>query len=517
MACLRCFIKRQSRSDTGVDGVGMENSWFSRILTSFSPHGDRPPQHAHVNYGESSSSLKEQNHAGMELQGSDERLLDAESLQDIDSPDHPEEGKSLGLEGIIEAGEVAMDISDKIEIGNAELMSNWIAESSEVEGFSKPEESDRIAIRQLNVESIIDGERGGELIRETNVLQTVGKMKVSHWEEALWNDDGNSQFKAIAEAEDDYDDDDDVRLVLKIENISNMTSNSMQTSDRRDPIAVTMFPGELNPRRRSSRGTIVLVRLLSAVACILLAVGFIILIAGLLLAVILLPACFQAAAIQRSVAYIVISNLMGRRANARKMLKSGFKCRIPSFILLAIMLGVAKVLHEFFFSKIFLLGIEQEKIQRLNPSNSVNLLRLLATFNNVGEINFWVMLRIGLFVVCEYLIDALAYCIYMVACWVIIMETNFWGLGAVKRSFHLTKGMVRHALVIHAIEGIVCGDTCHWLLQFVIGQFGARLLISVFGMYFWVLWLIFYISARFKHDNSFQFSHRTFEEFLDRF
>lgn len=343
-------------------------------------------------------------------------------------------------------------------------------------------------------------------------LGTMDAIKSSNGME-LDDNGGDSEHNAV-HLEEDLDDlemvedDTDTLVRLKIVITSNETRKAVQESVI-DAIDLTFFTGKLLGGRGLDQGalphgglTILLILLLVAVA----------------VTVFLAIVGFQHAAVLGSVAYSVVSTHMGKRASARQAIKSSLKSSIGRLMWLAILHATLRGLQSLFFMKTLFGGImEMEQVELLVLRLSAAPFAFFAPFTDADATNFGMAVRIGLFVGFDYLFDGVAYCIYMVACWVTIMERNYWGLGAVTRSCNLVKGMEWQALVIRLIEAVVCGRTARFLLQLVIGQFAAASIICIGQMYFLVLWLIFYMSARSLHDRPSQFSYRTLEDFLDRF
>lgn len=304
------------------------------------------------------------------------------------------------------------------------------------------------------------------------------------------------------------EDDEDFLPRLKIESMSNDSKKVAQESVI-DAIDLTFITGKLLGGRGLDQGamphgglTMLLIFLLFAVA------------------VTVFPAIvgFQHAAVLGSVAYSVVSTHMGKRASARQALRSSLKASIGRLMWLAILHATLRGLHNLFCMKTLFGGVmEMEQVESLVLRLSATPFAFLAPFTDADATSLGMGIRIGLFVGLDYLFDGVAYCIYMLACWITIVERNHWGLGAVTRSCNLVKSMERQAIVVRLIEAGVCGRTARWLLQQIIGQFAASSLICLAQVFFLVMWLIFYMSARSLHDQSPQFSHRTLEDFLDRF
>ncbi|MCO5572568.1 hypothetical protein L7F22_026324 [Adiantum nelumboides] len=352
-------------------------------------------------------------------------------------------------------------------------------------------------------EMVREGQQEMDIIEESQSTYEEGGTKLDRagWESA---DDDILLGQEFGKVEDDSDD----LPRLKIESVSNQTKKVVQESVI-DAIDLTFFTGKLLGGRGLDQGalphgglTVLLIFLLVVVAvtAFLAIVGF------------------QHAAVLGSVAFSVVSTHMGKRAGARQAIKSSFKSSIGRLMWLAILHATLRGLLDLFFMKTLFGGImEMEQVETLVLRLSAAPFAILAPFIDADATSPGMAVRIGLFVGFDYLFDGVAYCIYMVACWVTIFERNYWGLGAMTRSRSLVTGMIWQALVIRLIEALVCGRTARWLLHHVIGQFAAASVICLGQMYFLVVWLIFYISARSLHDRSSHFSYRTLEDFLDRF
>eukprot|EP00249_Psilotum_nudum_P014405 c24804_g1_i1 orf=298-1929(-) len=295
---------------------------------------------------------------------------------------------------------------------------------------------------------------------------------------------------------------------LKLQTVSNATRNSKQEflEEMTDSV---FFTGRLLGGRGLDQGampqggmTVLLMLLILAAA----------------LTIFLAVAGFQHAAFLGSVAYSVVSTHMGKRANIRQAIRAGLKSGIERLMWLAILHATVKGLQSLFLMKtLFGSVLDMEHVEQLMLRLSITPFAFLAPFRDVEATDFGMQLRIGLFVVLDYFFDGLAYCVYVVACWVTIMERNFWGLGALSRSWNLVKGMQLEALAVKVLESVICGRSCRWMISQVLGQFPAALAVCIAQVYFLVVWLLFYFSARSIHDGSSQFSYRNLEDFLDRF
>ena len=227
---------------------------------------------------------------------------------------------------------------------------------------------------------------------------------------------------------------------------------------------------------------------------------------------------FQHALVLVSVAYSVVTTHLGERATFIQPIKASFKSNVGRLLWLAIIHASLHGLESFFFMKSIFGGVmEVSKTEDLVLRLASNPFAFLAPFMDVDATSIGMAIRIGAFVGFDYLFDGIAYCIYVVACWVTIMERNYWGIGALSRSFNLVETKRYQAFIIRLIETVVCGRSSRWLLQQVFGQLGSALMICTFRIFFLVCWLVFYISARAFHDLPSSFSYQTLEDFLDRF
>lgn len=318
-----------------------------------------------------------------------------------------------------------------------------------------------------------------------------------------WTDDSGEEDDGGILAEDEHS-----LQRIKFQNVNNETKRHVQEF-LIDTMDLTFFTGKPLGGRGLDQGamphgglTILLMFLVFAGA----------------LTIFLAIVGFQHAAVLGSVAYSVVSTHMGKRVSTRTAIISGFKSGIGRLMWLAILHATLRGLQSLFFMKTLFGGVmEMEQVEQLVLRLSVSPFAFLAPFRDVDATDISMAVRIGLFVGFDYIFEGVAYCLYAVACWVTILERDFWGLGALSRSWNLVKSMEAQALTVRVFEAMVCGRTCRWLLQQVLGQFLAAFVICTAQVYFLVLWLIFYISARSICDGPSRFSYRNLEDFLDRF
>ncbi|KAH7315596.1 hypothetical protein KP509_21G056700 [Ceratopteris richardii] len=469
-------------------------SWLSHIFAGVLPLEDQAPQPMNVKQGQMEGSLENAGHTNTDSQNSEGNLLDSQSLQEV--------------EGLTESSLTQADSNDS-EASRLSILENpketqggrrTFHEVESAESFDKSE-GGGVDASHVSHDSNSEGQKRAMMISEIKTSSTEDRTGVDHQDSLEY--DMQFSSRESAEAKNDVD----INLPhLKVENTSNMTKKVMQESVI-DAIDVSFFTGKLLGGRLDQGAfpqggfSVILVLLLIAVV----------------ITVVLAIVAFHHAAMLGSIAYSVVSTHMGKRVSAGQALKSSLRWSIGRLIWLSIVLAAASGIQSLFFMKTFFNAVlDMEQVEALVLRLSATPFAILAPFYDADAASPGMAVRIGLFVCCDYLFDAVTYCIYIVACWVTILERNLWGFGAVVRSCNLIKGMESQALMIRIIEAMICGRTSRWLLQHVIGQFAAVLVISTAHVYFLVLWLIFYMSARSLHDRPSHFSHRILEDFLDR-
>ncbi|KAI5055569.1 hypothetical protein GOP47_0029090 [Adiantum capillus-veneris] len=419
----------------GLKKFDTADSLLSRLLTALLPPDDQPSQHAGLKEEEPAGHKEQLKHTAASVPGSSSNEGNAVASESLQTMEHPPASSSMqgGLSADEENTREAQQEMDAIDN----------SESTHEEAGAK---HDRV--------SFVGGDSEDDDMQLEHGFDNFGKVE----------------------------DDTDVLPRLEIETASNETRKVVQESAI-DAIDLTFFTGKLLGGRGLDQGalphgglTVLLILLLVAVA----------------VTVFLAVVGFQHAAVLGSVAFSVVSTHMGKRASARQAIKSSLKSSIGRLMWLAILHATLRGLLDLFFMKTLFGGImEMEQVETLVLRLSAAPFAILAPFMDADATSPGMAVRIGLFVGFDYLFDSVAYCIYMIACWVTILERNYWGLGAVTRSGNLVKGMKWQALVIRLIEAAVCGRTARWLLQHVI--------------------------ARSLHDQPSHFSYRTLEDFLDRF
>lgn len=226
----------------------------------------------------------------------------------------------------------------------------------------------------------------------------------------------------------------------------------------------------------------------------------------------------QHAALLGTVAYSVISAYAGKQVGVVRAVKSGFRLGMIRLVWLAVLHGTIRDLICLFVMKSFVGGgvLEPEKVDRLVLRLSLMPFSILAPFTDVEATSLSLAARIGGFVSIDYIIDGTASCIYVMACWVTIMERQYWGFAALSRGWRLVSTMQSQVIAIKLLESILCGRSARWVLSLFMGNFLALLVVSVGQLYFVVCWLVLYLSARCKQDTNPRFSLRVLEDFLDR-
>lgn len=237
------------------------------------------------------------------------------------------------------------------------------------------------------------------------------------------------------------------------------------------------------------------------------------------LATLLVVAALQHSAVLGAVAYTVVSTHMNKRVSIKQSVRSGLRTGIWRLIWLAVLHGTLRALQCLFLMKsLFGKVLELEQMERLVLRLSIMPFAFRAAWKDDYATDMGMSSRIGAFVTLDYLFDGLAYSIYITACWVAIVESQYRGAETFYRGWSLVKRMPFQAATIKVIESVVCGRSFKWMLEQVVGHFLSMLIVSFLETFFLVLWLIFYFSARSKEnqDQTQQFSLRNLEDFLDR-
>ncbi|XP_068653173.1 uncharacterized protein [Aristolochia californica] len=92
--------------------------------------------------------------------------------------------------------------------------------------------------------------------------------------------------------------------------------------------------------------------------------------------------------------------------------------------------------------------------------------------------------------------------VFAVNCWVAIMDIRRGGQDILREGCYLISIMVKHAIRIKWFESIFCGSLVRMGLSQVGGNLFAMFFQSVAEVYFMVVWLVFYFSARAKEAES---------------
>eukprot|EP00252_Welwitschia_mirabilis_P020623 TRINITY_DN5089_c0_g2_i4.p1 TRINITY_DN5089_c0_g2~~TRINITY_DN5089_c0_g2_i4.p1 ORF type:complete len:484 (+),score=81.90 TRINITY_DN5089_c0_g2_i4:302-1753(+) len=237
------------------------------------------------------------------------------------------------------------------------------------------------------------------------------------------------------------------------------------------------------------------------------------------LATLLVVVALQHSAVLGAVTYTVVSTYMNRRVSIRRSVRSGLRTGMWRLIGIAILHGVCRALQSLFLMN-FLFGkvLEAEQMQKLVFQLSIMPCPLRASWHDDYAKTLGMSIRIAAFVAFDYLFDAVTYSIYIMACWVSIVENRQKGAELFIRAWNLVKCMPFQVTTVKIIESILCGISFKWLLQQVVGHFVSMLLLSLLETFFLVLWLVLYFSARWKESQgqSRRFSVRDLEDFLER-
>ncbi|CAM6025061.1 unnamed protein product [Sphagnum balticum] len=226
---------------------------------------------------------------------------------------------------------------------------------------------------------------------------------------------------------------------------------------------------------------------------------------------------FQHAALLGTLAYTVVSTYVGKRVGAVRAMKAGFQIGLLRLIWLAVLHDLFRDILCLFILKTAFGGVMMaEAADRLMLHLSIMPFSILAPFRGADASGWGMGSRIAFFVILEYVFDALASCVYKMACWVTIMERDYWGLAALTRAFRLVKSVQNQVLPLKLLESMLCGRSARWVLQQFMGPFLSLLLVSAGQLYFSVCWLILYFSARCKQETHPRFTHGVLEDFLDQ-
>ncbi|GLJ37491.1 hypothetical protein SUGI_0761680 [Cryptomeria japonica] len=237
------------------------------------------------------------------------------------------------------------------------------------------------------------------------------------------------------------------------------------------------------------------------------------------MATLLVVVALQHSAVLGAVAYSVVTTYMNKRVSIRQSVRSGLRTGMWRLIWLAVLHGSLRALQCLFLMKsLFGKVLELEEMEKLVLRLSTMPFAFQAPWKDEFATDLGMSFRIGAFISLEYLIDGLAYSIYITACWVAIMERQYRGAETLHRGWNLVKSMAFQAATIKVLESVVCGRSFKWVLQQVLGHFLATLIVSFIQSYFLVLWLVFYFSARAKESQGHarQFTERDLEDFHNR-
>jgi hypothetical protein len=147
---------------------------------------------------------------------------------------------------------------------------------------------------------------------------------------------------------------------------------------------------------------------------------------------------FQHAALLGTVAYTVVSTYVGKRVGAVRAMKAGFQIGLLRLIWLAVLHDLFRDILCLFIMKTAFGGVMvAEAADRLMLHLSIMPFSILAPFRGADGSGWGMGSRIAFFVILEYVFDAVASCVYKMACWVTIMERDYWGLAALTRAFRL--------------------------------------------------------------------------------
>ncbi|XP_049407691.1 uncharacterized protein LOC125871144 [Solanum stenotomum] len=121
------------------------------------------------------------------------------------------------------------------------------------------------------------------------------------------------------------------------------------------------------------------------------------------------------------------------------------------------------------------------------------------------------------FIISWFLVDLVVGFIFAVDSWVSIVDSRKSGREVVKEGCHLLGIMVCPAIGIKCWEVLVCGWCTRWILGRIFGEVFALAFQCVMEVYFMVVWLTFYLAARYNDASSVgrTFGRRELEGFLE--
>uniref|UniRef100_A0A7I4AUQ2 Uncharacterized protein n=1 Tax=Physcomitrium patens TaxID=3218 RepID=A0A7I4AUQ2_PHYPA len=161
----------------------------------------------------------------------------------------------------------------------------------------------------------------------------------------------------------------------------------------------------------------------------------------------------QHAALLGTVAYSVISAYLGKQVGVVRAVKSGLRLGMIRLIWLGILHGTFRDLMSLFIMKSFVGGgvLEPEKAERLVLRLSMMPFSFLAPFKDVEATSLALAARIGGLVSVDYMLEGAISCIYVMACWVTIMERQYWGFSALSRGWKLVSNMQHQVCLFRAL------------------------------------------------------------------
>jgi hypothetical protein len=142
------------------------------------------------------------------------------------------------------------------------------------------------------------------------------------------------------------------------------------------------------------------------------------------------------------VAYTVVSTYVGKRVSAVQAIKAGFRTGLLRLLWLAFFHEWIRYVLWLFIVKIAFGGVmKTEAADQLVFRLFFMPFSILAPFKDADASDWGMASRIAVFVILEHVVDALASCVYITACWVTIMERDHWGFAALARAFNLVTRM----------------------------------------------------------------------------
>ncbi|KAF6151241.1 hypothetical protein GIB67_002940 [Kingdonia uniflora] len=115
------------------------------------------------------------------------------------------------------------------------------------------------------------------------------------------------------------------------------------------------------------------------------------------------------------------------------------------------------------------------------------------------------------------LLDTFVALVFVVDCWVAIMDAGRSGREVVTEGCYLIYTMLNQVIQLKCFEAILCGAFVRWILVFIIGNTLTSMFQAVVEVYFVVVWLRFYFAVRCRDaiSDGRRFGRRDLEDSLN--